>query len=106
MLDLDCYFIKGVLIFKLKGTLNEKTSNILNNKVANLLNAGGFRNALFNLVELNEIDRNGYNSLLFNCNKIKHSGGKALFFGIDKYKYSSKEFNVDNEINILNNFNI
>jgi anti-anti-sigma regulatory factor len=106
VLDLDCYFIKGVLVVKMRGSLNSDTINKFNKAASNLFEYG-FTNTLFNLNDIYEIDLNGYKTLLSNCKKIERSGRRALFFGIDKKMFdSNNEYNIHDDINVLNYFNI
>lgn len=106
MLELDCYFIKGVLVIKMIGSLNSNTINKFNKETLDLVECG-FTNMLFNLNDICEIDSNGYNSLLNNCRKIEKSGRKALFFGIDRKMFdSNNEYNIHDDINVLNYFKI
>lgn len=106
MLDLDCYFIRGVLVIKMKGSLINDTISKFNS-VTNSLFKYGFNNTLFNLSDIYEIDINGYKSLLSNCKEIEKSGRKALFFGIDNKLFDSKSgYNISDDINVLNYFNI
>ena len=64
MLYIDMEPVKGILFVRLKGKLNQKNIQKLDNEVLSLLKNVGIKNIVFNLSELDCIDKSGKKAIV------------------------------------------
>ncbi len=95
MLNIDMSFNQGLLIVRLKGVLNGDTSYILHNDVFEVVKDNGVKYVLFNLTNLDYVDKYGLDVIKIIYKKIKENKGKFILCGIDKL--------LDYNINIMDN---
>lgn len=93
MLNIDIKPQKGILFIKLSGILNQNTLARLKREVTGLVKEAGIRNIIFNLNDLEEIDYEGINELLYNYNYCKKNLGEALFVSSKENPYLSNYLN-------------
>jgi anti-anti-sigma factor len=113
MLKIEMEFIKGILFIRLDGKLNGNTCNKLYEEVAEMVFDNGIRNIVFNLENVNEIDINGINSLIYNYKLCKQNKGDSIICNINgtikrALARSTQSYIpiTNNELTALNIFNI
>ena len=82
MLFCESYFRKGVFIVRVSGNLNNDTIYIFKKEITSIIKYFEIKKAIFNLSDLN-IDNDGLNIIINNCNIVKNNGGDVRFCGID-----------------------
>lgn len=113
MLGIEMEFIKGILFIRLDGKLNIDTCDKLYDEVSEMIFDNGIRNIVFNLENINEIDINGINSLIYNYKLCKQNKGDSIICNINNtvksaFTRSAQSFIpiTSNELTALNIFNI
>lgn len=105
MLTINMEIRKGILFIRLKGTLNKNTVKYLKEEVTNLLKDNGIRNILFNLEQLNSIDKYGIKELDNDLKICKNNRGISLLCGINQNIIKKinclKEYEIKNELEAL-----
>ena len=76
MLDIDMRFKQGILFIRLSGILNGDTCMKLEESISTLIEDNGIKYVLFNLNNLDYIDKYGIN--------IINNNGKLIICGIEK----------------------
>lgn len=89
MLDIDIEPRYGILFVRLSGTLNKQNSKSLNS-VDNLLKQVGIRNVVFNIQNLEGIDKEGEKALLKSCEIGKNNHGSILLCVKDNEEVTEK----------------
>lgn len=112
MLEIDIRPIKGILFVRLKGKLNKNNINKLNHEVIKLQENVGIKNIVFNIQELNYIDKYGKYALINSFNLcMKNKGQSFICLGDNKQisnkleKVFSKTNFVSDELSALNLIN-
>lgn len=82
MLDINLEFHKGILFVRLNGDLNKTTINKLDYEVTDFIKENGIKNIVFNVSNLNTIDKEGIKKLLDNYKICKNNKGKSLVCGV------------------------
>ncbi len=103
MLGIEMEFIKGILFIRLDGKLNGDTCNKLYEDVSEMIFDNGIRNIVFNLENVNEIDINGINSLIFNYKLCKQNKGESIICNINGTVKRALIGDIQNYIPITNN---
>lgn len=83
MLDIDMKFIKGVLVIRLKGDLTLDTSYKLEEEFYKVIKKSGEKYCMFNLENINIIDKTGINSIKNCYYRILKNGGKFILKGMN-----------------------
>ena len=78
MLKTILEFRKGILFVRLKGELTKKTSVIFEKTVLVKMKQGGIYHIVYNLEDLNKIDRYGYNRILYSYELCKKHSGEVF----------------------------
>ena len=89
MLDIDIEPRYGILFIRLSGTLNKKNYKDLSD-IDNLLKQVGIRNVVFNIQNLNEIDKEGGKALSKSCKIGKSNNGSILLCVKDNEEVTEK----------------
>lgn len=101
--DIDFECIKGIIFFRFK-----KLNSSSNKLVSNMIKDNDIKNVVFNLKEIDYIDKDGIDFLEYNYELCKNNKGKILFCDInenikDKLLYLPI---TSNELTALKTFNI
>lgn len=95
MLTITTEYRQNILFIRLNGYLTKKTLNILKQNVTNIIKGGGIRNIVINLENLDEIDVEGINELLYCYELCKKNQGVSLLCGNnDKIKSNIKQHHL------------
>ncbi len=78
MLDIEIESKRGILFVRLSGNLERTSVDKLNREVINLLKQVGIKNIVFNLKELQTIDKYGINALLNSLKICENNHGKSF----------------------------
>ena len=78
MLTIDMKPSRGVLFVRLSGVLNKINTEKLNEEVVNFQKKAGIKNIVFNLSELEDIDKDGKYALVNSFNICKHHQGQSF----------------------------
>ena len=84
MLDIDMRFKQGILFIRLNGILNGDTCMKLEESISTLIEDNGIKYVLFNLNNLDYIDKYGINLILKNYINITNNNGNLIICGIEK----------------------
>lgn len=111
MLDIDMRFKQGILFIRLNGILNGDTCMKLEESISTLIEDNGIKYVLFNLNNLDYIDKYGINLIIKNYINITNNDGKLIICGIEKlFSYTSNITNnlyqVHDENNVFELINI
>ena len=101
MLFCESYFRKGVFIVRVSGNLNNDAIYIFKKEITSIIKYFEIKKAIFNLSDLN-IDNDGLNIIINNCNIVKNNGGDVRFCGIDS---NILKPSFHNEYEALSSFN-
>ena len=109
MLKIDIKPIKGILFIRLSGILNKTTIKNLN-EVTKLIKKVGIKNIVFNINELDYIDKCGINAIFKSFQICQKNNGQG-FICINKQnknilKFSKKSNIVNDELTALKLINI
>ena len=108
-------FRKGILFIRLAGTLSKNTVYKLDEEVTDLVKENGIRNIVFNMEQLENIDKNGIYSLLENYQLSKKYRGDTLICNIkNSHVYQSMKENrlfrymyeISDELSAIKKINI
>lgn len=83
MLEIDSEFRKGVLFIRLSGEFTKDTFKE-HKSVNDMITYNGIRKIVFNLENLELIDKKGINCLLYSYELIKINNGQCFICGINK----------------------
>lgn len=90
MLEIVTEFSKGIFFVRLYGSLNKDNVSKLNEEVTFLVKENGFKNIVFNIENLINIDIKGINSILYNYELVRLNKGSAYICGVDNNKVGQK----------------
>ena len=90
MLKIVTEFSKGILFVRLYGTLNKNSVPMLNEEVTFLVKNNGFKNIVFNIEYLDEIDIKGAYAILYNYEIVRKNKGNVYICGTNNEKITSK----------------
>ncbi|MEG1048015.1 MAG: hypothetical protein RSE48_00525 [Bacilli bacterium] len=99
MLNMDCYFMKGVLIIRPTKEINKELIKQING----LISYCGIKNIVFNLSELKI---KSLDLLIYYSDNLKKDGGKVLFCGLDDKIVNKNIVKTKNVLTALKVFNI
>ena len=103
MLDIDMRFKQGILFIRLNGILNGDTCMKLEESISTLIEDNGIKYVLFNLNNLDYIDKYGINLILKNYINITNNNGNLIICGIEKlftYTNSITNKNLDDSFSM------
>jgi len=115
MLKIETEFRHGIFFIRLIGSLTKKTVKILDDNVTNLILKNGFKNVVFNVEKLHNIDIKGISKLLYNYEITRNNHGNIMMCGINDEIIRKKIVNsrllkyvkeVNNELVALQTINV
>lgn len=83
LLTINTEIRKGILFIRLKGELTKDTVKKLKEDVTMMIKDNGIKNVVFNINNLNVIDMEGINELLYNYEFVKKNRGNSCLCGIN-----------------------
>lgn len=96
MLNIDIEPTKGILFVRLSGKLNRKNITKLNREVISLLKTAGIKNIVFNINDLEYIDKYGKNAILNSFRICAHNKGQGFICINNNKKDNFKLTNIKN----------
>ena len=109
MLLIEKEFRKGILFVRLKGRLTREEVPYLNMEVTRLIEDIGIHNVVFNISNINDIDMEGVNVLLYNYNLCRNNDGISMLCGVNSeiseyinHSSISNMFQIKDEISAMN----
>jgi anti-anti-sigma factor len=115
MLDINMEFRKGILFVRLKGVLSNNTCKKLDQFLKEIITEKIIRYVVFNISQLQYIDLDGINILLFYNQILVENNGQTLICGIKdeliKFKIRNSKMldyisEINNELDAINLINI
>lgn len=101
MLDIDIRPIKGVLFVRLKGNLDKENISKLNSEVIKFQKKVGIKNIVFNITELDNIDKHGEYALINSFNICMKNHGQSFICLGDNKEISNKLQEVFSKVNFV-----
>lgn len=86
MLDIDMEPIRGILFVRLSGNLDRRNIKKLNTEVVKFLRQVGIKNIVFNINDLNYIDKYGESALINSFLICQRNKGQSLICVDDSKK--------------------
>lgn len=81
-MKIETEFRKGIFFIRLSGSLDKNTVNLLNKEIENLIKENGFKNIVFNIEKLNNIDIKGISTLFYNYEISRNNNRNLMICGL------------------------
>ncbi len=102
MLEIDIQPLRGILFVRLKGNLDRRNTAKLNSEVVKFLKRVGIKNIVFNINDLEYMDRYGEKALINSFKICQGNKGQTLICIDDNKKRLIKSDYLFSKVKIVN----